>query len=97
MLFKKSCRRGLQFKVEGSLNIFFGASMKQDTIVENGGPVKMVELHQEGLEGQIIATQGLDECKKMHNTPEKFGTLGKDPDGDPSNGRFSYALVVGML
>ena len=59
-------------------------------------PDGSIVLRQEGLIARII-----DALKISHlhpkRTPYAMGVLTADPDGDPPNGTFSYASVIGML
>jgi len=56
------------------------------------GEIKMT---QKGLTGRIIDALGVRD-KPTKDTPARF-TLPMDPDGDPADGNFNYASVVGML
>ena len=55
-----------------------------------------IELTQKGLIQRIL--RSLDVKKKTtKRTPAVFGALGLDPEGEPAQGTFSYASVIGML
>ena len=54
-----------------------------------------VRLTQVGLAQRIVEALGAQDLPPV-STPA-VGLLGKDPDGDPPNGTFNYASVIGML
>jgi hypothetical protein len=55
-----------------------------------------IKLTQKGLIQRIIDALNIDHLPSKQ-TPSALGVLGADKDGEPSNGTFSYASVVGML
>ena len=56
-----------------------------------------MELLQTGLIKRIISALGLDKEGYAKKTPAAFGALPKDKEGEPAEGKFAYASVVGML
>ena len=53
---------------------------------------------QTGLIGRIFTSLGLDDYTVIPNkTPDEKVLLMKDLDGDPCQGSFGYAIMVGMM
>ena len=55
-----------------------------------------IKLSQSGLIQRIIDALDITDLPPK-KTPSKLGVLGSDKDGDPPNGTFSYASVIGMM
>ena len=56
-----------------------------------------LEFLQTGLIKRIISSLHLQNSGYAKKTPAAFGALPKDEGGEPAEGKFSYASVVGML
>jgi hypothetical protein len=59
-------------------------------------PDGTIKLTQKGLIKRIIETLNIGHLPEKR-TPAKLGVLATDPNGDPPNGTFNYASVIGML
>jgi len=64
--------------------------------IDRSADNKTIKLTQKGLTKRIVEALQIDQKPKKY-TPAKLDTLRKDPDGDPPNGSYSYASVIGML
>jgi hypothetical protein len=78
---------GMDLEKEDDVAGFLGVHLERQ-----GDSIKMT---QKGLTGRIIEALGVRDTRTSH-TPAKE-PLGMDPDGDPPNGNYSYASVIGML
>ena len=54
-------------------------------------------MHQDGSEDNIFTALWLENQEMMHDTPEEYDTLGKNPDGYPSNDNLNYNYLLVML
>jgi hypothetical protein len=80
----------MDLEVEGSVAGFLGVHIERDT--ENN----TVTLTQVGLIKRIIEALGI-ESSPIKLTPASGTPLVKNIDGDPPNGTYNYASVIGML
>ena len=55
-----------------------------------------VELTQLGLIGRIVFDMSLTDVTKVE-TPDKYGVLLRDEDGESCNTQFNYPSIVGIL
>ncbi len=83
-------KTNLELEVEDDVAGFLGVHIERK---QNEGTI---ELTQKGLIQRIIKALDLGDRKPV-STPAAFGALGKDEDGEPAKGLYSYASVVGML
>ncbi|CAJ1969020.1 unnamed protein product [Cylindrotheca closterium] len=81
--------QGVAVEIEDSVAGFLGVHIKRD---ESN---KTIKLKQKGLTERIIEALNIDHEPQKHTPPLKE-PLGKDKNGDPANGSFSYASVIGM-
>lgn len=83
--------RDLELEEEDDVAGFLGVDIHR----RDDGTIK---LSQSGLAKRIIEALGIQDSQKY---PVKYtpadGVLPMDPDGDPPNGNYSYASIVGML
>lgn len=82
--------KGMELNVESDVAGFLGVLLKRN---EENATITMT---QTGLIDRVIASLGL-EGANAKDTPAEFGALPADKDGEPCNGEFNYASVVGML
>ena len=76
-------------EIEDSVAGFLGVHIERD---ESN---KTIKLTQKGLTKRIIEALNIESEPQKH-TPALKEPLGKDENGDPANGSFSYASVIGM-
>ncbi|KAG7373658.1 reverse transcriptase RNA-dependent DNA polymerase [Nitzschia inconspicua] len=81
---------GMALEVEDSVAGFLGVHIHRD---QGDGSIKLT---QKGLILRIIAALGIENEPAVH-TPAAATPLVKDLDGDPPDGSFNYASVIGML
>ncbi|CAJ1948679.1 unnamed protein product [Cylindrotheca closterium] len=81
--------QGVAVEIEDSVAGFLGVHIERD---ESN---KTIKLTQKGLTERIIEALNIDQEPQKH-TPALKEPLGKDENGDPANGSFSYASVIGM-
>ncbi|KAG7369081.1 reverse transcriptase RNA-dependent DNA polymerase [Nitzschia inconspicua] len=81
---------GMALEVEDSVAGFLGVHIHRD---QGDGSIKLT---QKGLILRIIAALGIEKEPAVH-TPAAATPLVKDLDGDPPDGSFNYASVIGML
>ncbi|CAJ1967493.1 unnamed protein product [Cylindrotheca closterium] len=81
--------QGVAVEIEDSVAGFLGVHIERD---ESN---KTIKLTQKGLTKRIIEALNIDQEPQKH-TPALKEPLGKDENGDPANGSFSYASVIGM-
>jgi hypothetical protein len=82
--------KNMQLNVESDVAGFLGMLLSRND--ENA----IITMTQTGLVDRIVASLGL-EGANTKDTPAEFGALPADKDGEPCNGEFNYASVVGML
>ena len=80
----------LDLEEEDDVAGFLGVNVQRDDA--NG----QIHMTQTGLIDRIIDALGCDTLPGKR-TPAEYGALGSDKDGDPPQGTFSYASVIGML
>ena len=80
----------LDLEEEDDVAGFLGVDVQRDEI--NG----FITMTQRGLTERIIKALGC-ESLPAKKTPAEHETLGTDKDGDPPDGTFNYASVVGMM
>ncbi|KAG7368580.1 reverse transcriptase RNA-dependent DNA polymerase [Nitzschia inconspicua] len=81
---------GMALEVEASVAGFLGVHIHRD---QGDGSIKLT---QKGLILRIISALGIENEPAVH-TPAAATPLVKDLDGDPPDGTFNYASVIGML
>lgn len=82
--------RGMVLEIEDSVAGFLGVHIERN---QTDGSIKLT---QAGLIKRIIAALGVEHDPIVH-TPTTLNPLVKDEDGDPPDGKFNYASVIGML
>lgn len=82
-------KQDLDLEEEDDVAGFLGVLVNRHT---NGS----IELLQEGLIQRVIDALQIDHLPPK-KTPAKLGVLSSDPEGEPPDGTFSYASVIGML
>jgi hypothetical protein len=80
----------MDLEVEGSVAGFLGVHIARNDITGS------ISLTQEGLTKRIVDALGVATAPIKH-TPAAADPLVKDVDGDPPNGTYNYASVIGML
>ncbi len=80
----------MELEVEGSVAGFLGVHIERDSVNNT------ITLTQVGLIKRIIDALGL-ESSPIKYTPAAATPLVKNVDGDPPNGHYNYASVIGML
>jgi hypothetical protein len=83
-------KTGMTLEVEESVAGFLGVLIERDQV---DGSIKLT---QTGLIKRIIAALGIENAPAV-STPAATTPLVKDLDGDPPDGTFNYASVIGML
>jgi hypothetical protein len=80
---------GMNLEIEDDVAGFLGVHIDR----RNDGTIHMTQV---GLTDRIIIALNIGD---MHakRTPAEFGCLGKDEWGDPPQGSYNYASVIGML
>ena len=81
---------GMELTVENDVSAFLGIDFKRN---KADGTIKLT---QEGLIDRVIKAAGLEDCNP-DQSPAAVENLGSDPEGEPFDGSFDYASVVGML
>ena len=81
---------GVQVEVEDDVAGFLGVHIKRDNSQGT------ITLTQEGLTKRIVEALDISD-KPIKHTPAVRQPLVKDPNGDPPDGRYSYASVIGMM
>ncbi|KAG7349585.1 reverse transcriptase RNA-dependent DNA polymerase [Nitzschia inconspicua] len=81
---------GMTLEVEESVAGFLGVHIERN---QTDGSIKLT---QKGLIKRIISALGIEHEPAVH-TPATSIPLTKDLDGDPPDGSFNYASVIGML
>jgi Reverse transcriptase (RNA-dependent DNA polymerase) len=82
-------QQSMTLNVENDVAGFLGVHIQRH---DNG----TIELTQKGLIERCIAALDV-ESLPVKKTPAEYGCLGSDKNGDPAQGTYSYASVVGML
>jgi hypothetical protein len=82
--------RGMKLEIEDSVAGFLGVHIERN---QTDGSIKLTQV---GLIKRIIAALGVEHDPIVH-TPTTLNPLVKDEDGDPPDGKFNYASVIGML
>lgn len=80
---------GMELEEESDVAGFLGVHIER----RDDGSIKLT---QKGLIQRIIDALDIDHLPPKQ-TPSKPGVLAADKDGDPANGTYSYASVIGML
>jgi hypothetical protein len=80
---------GITLDIEDSVAGFLGIQIERD---QSDGSIKLT---QSGLIQRIISALGIEQQSVVH-TPNTSTPLVKE-DGDPPDGKFSHASVIGML
>jgi Reverse transcriptase (RNA-dependent DNA polymerase) len=83
-------RTGMALEVEESVAGFLGVLIERN---QADGSIKLTQV---GLIKRIISALGIENEPAVH-TPSTTVPLTKDLDGDPPDGSFNYASVIGML
>jgi hypothetical protein len=83
-------QRGMDLEVEGDVAGFLGVHVERN--VDSG----TIKLTQAGLIQRIITALGVHN-EPIKLTPAAAEPLVKDLDGDPPDGLYNYASVIGML
>ncbi len=82
--------QGMDLEVEDSVAGFLGVH------IDHTKTTATIKLTQKGLTQRIIKALNVGSLESKE-TPAEFGALPADLDGDPPQGRYSYASVIGML
>jgi hypothetical protein len=80
----------MNLEVEDSVAGFLGVHIERN---QSDGAIKLTQV---GLIKRIIAALGIEHEPAVH-TPTSPTPLVKDAEGDPPDGSFNYASVIGML
>jgi len=87
---QKLCNADMELEVEGSVAGFLGVHIECD---DTDGSIKLT---QKGLIKRIVDTLKFNHLHRKE-TPASATPLVMDKDGDPPDGTYNYASVVGML
>ena len=85
---QKLRNQGMELESEDSVAGFLGVHIERDEVNQT------MKLAQKGLTKRIIDALGVTRAKP---TPAKLEPLPIDAEGDPPDGMYNYASVVGML
>jgi hypothetical protein len=80
----------MELEVENSVAGFLGVHIERN---EMDGSIKLT---QKGLAARVVETLQIEDLPRKH-TPAASEALASDTDGEPPDGTYSYASVVGML
>ena len=93
---KEQIDQSIQSLKDSGVSVEIEDSVAGFLSVHIGKQKESIKLTQKGLCKRIIEALHVTSLPIKH-TPAAKDLLGKDPDGDPPNGQYSYPLVIGML